>query len=558
MNRIQHRWSSVVSLMAVVVAAALGVSWCAAQTAPPPTPAQEVPEVLTRGPVHEAFAEPVNIQKQTGLQVKTQPPPVVQESPPAAKPQGQNVIWAPGYWSWDTDRNTYIWVSGCWRMAPPSMAWIPGYWNQVPGGWEWVPGFWSPAGAQELTYLPPPPDYDLSPTAIPAPAPDYIWVPPCWYWHQTRYILRAGYWLAPQPGWVWVPTHHICTPRGYVIAEGHWDYPLETRGVLFAPVCFPQPYYLEAGFVFTPGIVVSFGLLNFGLFVHPHYCHYYFGDYYDAAYVNIGIYPWFHHQHSSGWYNPIHEYQHSQHILANPQWENQQQLAFTQRRANMALRPARTYQDMEAQVARLDAAKRREATLVRPLADVLQRPEAAMKFDRLSSDQRASYVRQANADAKYREERSRWENSRALATDPRGVGAATDRGGTTTPRETVARPVDRGGTVIDRRGTELPRETVARPVERSAPGVVTERRGMELPRETVARPVDRGGAVAPSRDVRLTQPERVRIPTAERVERPAPSVGREISPPSRPTNERAAGRADAPVTRPDDTDRSRR
>ena len=531
----QQRWSPAISLLALVVASALGVPWCAAQTAPPPTPAQEVPEVLTRGPVHEAFAEPVNLQKQAGLQVKTQPPPNVPESPPAAKPQGQNVIWVPGYWSWDTDRNAFIWVSGCWRMAPPSMAWIPGYWNQVPGGWEWVPGFWTQAGAQELTYLPPPPDYDLSPPAMPPPALDYTWVPPCWYWHQTRYILRSGYWLAPQPGWVWVPTHHICTPRGYVIAEGHWDYPLETRGVLFAPVCFPQPYYLGASFVFTPGIVVSIGLLNFGLFVHPHYCHYYFGDYYDAAYVNVGIYPWFDQKHSVGWYNPIHEYERSQHILSNPQWENQRRLEFAQRRADMALRPARTYQDMETQAARLSEAKRREAALVRPLSDVLARQTAAMKFDRINQDQRASYAKQANADARYRDERTRWENSRTLAEDRRGAG-----------------------TVTDRRGTETPRETVTRPVDRGAPGVVNERHTTDIPRDTVARPVDRTLTTTPSSDMRLTQPERVRIPTAERVERPAPSVGREISPPSRPTNERAAGRADAPVTRPDDTDHSRR
>jgi hypothetical protein len=41
---------------------------------PPPTPAQEHPEVLTHGPVPEAFAEPVNLQVQAGLAVPNQPP----------------------------------------------------------------------------------------------------------------------------------------------------------------------------------------------------------------------------------------------------------------------------------------------------------------------------------------------------------------------------------------------------------------------------------------------------------------------------------------------------
>ena len=45
------------------------------QGAPPAMPAQEQPEVLSRGPVHEAFAEPVNLQLQAGLTVPAQPPP---------------------------------------------------------------------------------------------------------------------------------------------------------------------------------------------------------------------------------------------------------------------------------------------------------------------------------------------------------------------------------------------------------------------------------------------------------------------------------------------------
>jgi hypothetical protein len=41
---------------------------------PPPTPAQEHPEVLTHGPVSEAFAEPVNLQVHADLAVPNQPP----------------------------------------------------------------------------------------------------------------------------------------------------------------------------------------------------------------------------------------------------------------------------------------------------------------------------------------------------------------------------------------------------------------------------------------------------------------------------------------------------
>ena len=116
-----------------------------AQNVPPPIPAGEQPEVLTRGPVHEAFAEPVVLEYQTGLVAPIQPPDNIDEVPPADRPAGDQFAWVPGYWSWDGDRKNYIWVSACWRAVPPNMAWVPGYWSQAAKGWEWVPGFWTQA-----------------------------------------------------------------------------------------------------------------------------------------------------------------------------------------------------------------------------------------------------------------------------------------------------------------------------------------------------------------------------------------------------------------------------
>ena len=47
---------------------------------------------------------------------------------------GDNVVWIPGYWSWDDSRNDFLWVSGIWRNLPPGRQWVPGYWSEAAGG----------------------------------------------------------------------------------------------------------------------------------------------------------------------------------------------------------------------------------------------------------------------------------------------------------------------------------------------------------------------------------------------------------------------------------------
>jgi hypothetical protein len=246
---------------------------------PPPVPAAELPagsEQLTRGPVHEAFAKPVSTDPQAPLVIPQAPPADLQEIPPVEKPVGANIVWVPGYWAWDDDRNDFIWVSGCWRNAPPNTGWIPGHWLQLDNGWEWIAGFWQPLadqGQQTIEYLPTPPAaFEVEAVGTP-PTPDQNWVPGCWYWNNGQYVQRHGYWMAAQLGWVWVPSHYAWTPRGCIFAAGHWDYDLDNRGVLFSPVFFPANVRVQAGFVFSPGLCVDLGMLRLNLFVNPRYNH---------------------------------------------------------------------------------------------------------------------------------------------------------------------------------------------------------------------------------------------------------------------------------------------
>jgi hypothetical protein len=105
-----------------LVAALLGAAVASGQQrdAPPGrTEAEEGIEVLTRGPVHEAFAETISFDPQPGVIVEKPAPEAIEEMPPEQKPEGANVDWIPGYWAWDDERSDYLWVSGIWRSLPP-------------------------------------------------------------------------------------------------------------------------------------------------------------------------------------------------------------------------------------------------------------------------------------------------------------------------------------------------------------------------------------------------------------------------------------------------------
>ena len=114
-----------------------------AATASQEPAAQNGVEVLTRGPIHEAYASLASDPEPT-KPVAKKPPAPIEEMPPAEKPEG-NVTWIKGYWAWDDDRNDYLWVSGVWRAAPPGKEWVPGYWREDGDKAQWVPGFWTAA-----------------------------------------------------------------------------------------------------------------------------------------------------------------------------------------------------------------------------------------------------------------------------------------------------------------------------------------------------------------------------------------------------------------------------
>jgi hypothetical protein len=225
--------------------------------------------------------------------VPKRPPDPVPEVPPETRPEGDGAVWIPGYWAWDLGRKDYLWVSGVWRVPPPGRKWVPGAWAAAEGGFRWTPGFWAPDGAGELPFVPEPPaSLDNGPSG-PPPDEDRFYVPGTWLFQGQRYAWRPGFWTINRPGWVWTPAAYLWTPGGYVFVDGFWDYPLEDRGLLFAPAVFNRPLGLTPGWTYQPSYAVTPAALTGPLFVGPGAGTFWFGDYYGPAWRNLGYRPWF-------------------------------------------------------------------------------------------------------------------------------------------------------------------------------------------------------------------------------------------------------------------------
>lgn len=249
------------------------------------------PEVLNRGPIHEAYAVPYSRDPVKTMLTVKEPPEAIDERPPARQPEGTTIRWIPGYWAFDEDRSDFVWVSGIWREVPQGRTWVPGYWTPSGNGFLWVPGNWTDAEIEEIKYLPEPPaSKETGPTGQ-SPGEGYFWIPGNWEWADNDYKWRAGYWAPRQRDWIWVPARYTHSPLGYVYTSGYWDDLLSYRGVAFAPVYFREP---PGKIVYSPAVALdAWQYLTLHLFVGPGHASYYFGDYYGSPFTERGYRPFF-------------------------------------------------------------------------------------------------------------------------------------------------------------------------------------------------------------------------------------------------------------------------
>ena len=374
--------------------------------------AEEGVEVLTHGPIHEAFAETVEFDSQEGMLVQKAPPEPIEELPPDQIPEGENVEWIPGYWAWDDDMNDYIWVSGVWRVPPPGREWVPGYWVKALEGFQWVSGYWGKAGVGETEYLPEPPEtVESGPNAY-APSPDYGWIPGCWIWSRGHYVWRPGYWARMQPDWVWVPAHYEWTPRGYIFVGSYWDYVVPRRGILFAPVYFGFNMHMRHGFRYSPFMVINLDIFFDSLFLRPSYNHYYFGDYYDARYYQRGFYPWFSPHARRHGYDPIYAHQRWKH-RNDRNWERHIQDNYRNRRDHRDARPSRRLHSMAEMRSKGWKTKDGRHIVAKPLDYVSKNRDTSWRFKSLGKDERKRIDQGEKDFRNYRRNRHDWETKKA-------------------------------------------------------------------------------------------------------------------------------------------------
>lgn len=352
-------------------------------------------DTLTRGPVHEAFAEPIAFDPEPGRLAPVAPPEPIYEVPPDYRPEGYNVQWIPGYWIWDDEINDYLWVSGIWREVPPGREWIAGYWIQAQHGYRWIPGFWADTNRSQQIYLPEPPASIETGPNIQTASPNDVWISGTWIWNNNRYAWRPGYWTQGRPDWIWVPAHYVWSPRGYVFVDGYWDYDVDRRGLLFAPVRFQKSVYRRPNFRYSPRIVVDLRTLTDHLFLRSNDYHYYFGDYFDARYANRGYRPWFSTYTSKRVYDPIYQHRRWQH-RNDRDWDNRLRRDFDHRRQNVHARPARSWADQR----RYTRDRNRNAdkdrspvdrlrhSIGKTLTQIVNRKHDSLKFTQLDENRR--------------------------------------------------------------------------------------------------------------------------------------------------------------------------
>jgi hypothetical protein len=200
-----------------------------------------------------------------------------------------------------------------------------------------------------------------------------------------------------------------------VFVDGYWDFPVERRGVLFAPVYVSPVARMSRTFVYAPATVIDLEVFTDHLFVRPRYRHYYFGDYYAIGYVDKGFYPWYSVQARRVGYDPIYAQSCWRH-RDEPDWQRRIEVSFNRRRDNERERPPRTF-DLQVSLGgdRANAAVT-GFVVAKTLQQMAQSNNNRTTFRSVDRSERDVIVQRARAATKSREDRKAVELRETAAT----------------------------------------------------------------------------------------------------------------------------------------------
>ncbi|NQW99542.1 YXWGXW repeat-containing protein, partial [bacterium] len=427
-------------------------------------------EELTRGPVHEAFAETISYDPEPGMLVKTAPPGLIEEIPPEQRLEGDNVAWIPGYWGWEEEQNDFIWISGVWRNLPPDRQWVPGYWAEAESRWQWTSGYWANEAVSEVAYLPKPPKSLESGPNVAAPSRDHIWVSGSWVNHEERYAWRPGSWEPGQENWNWIPAHYQWTRRGYVFIDGYWDYDVARRGVVFAPVRFQRDNYNRPNFSYTPLMVISLNVFASHLFVRPRYGHYYFGDYYAPRYREQGFYASYSYGSGRRGYDPI-DVQSRWQNRNDEGWARSRRANFEYYRDNESARPPQTWSAMQALPEDQRRGQRDNFQFAEPLNQYAASSAGGQRFQAVTADSRSRMVEQRQQVREFSKSRQQLESRAAQPMERQGDDQRIQA-----QRERIDRSPLMGQRAEQLSGNDAPPKRRAARAMESAPGSIKQDR----------------------------------------------------------------------------------
>lgn len=111
-------------------------------TVPPPAPAfvAIAPQAGTPATVPGTVTTTTTTYGSLVTAPSPPPAPRAEIIPPSPGPQ---MVWEPGYWSFNG--GSWLWIPGHYEARPqPAAQWIPGHWmQQSDGAWVWIAGFWT-------------------------------------------------------------------------------------------------------------------------------------------------------------------------------------------------------------------------------------------------------------------------------------------------------------------------------------------------------------------------------------------------------------------------------